>query len=739
LSEAQILIVEDSLGVARALDRALTLSHGDNFKVEVAESAEIAMQRLREVHFDLLITDLRLPGMSGLDLLEEVHKSSPDLRSILITAYGSPKVEEQVRSLANAYLPKPFRLGDLLRLVRLTLNEPAPDGHHLQPETPLQEIDESPTGGRTHFTVLATDLDGTLTTDPNGQLDLETWETLRQLKTAGFTIILVTGRTLDSFSQGGPFSDLCEAIVAENGAIVYFPRRDTLLFPFGRLTPEVMQRLHMLDIPMERGMAIVATTVPHDRAILDLLREVGGGASVEYNRGAVMVLPLGATKGTGLRIALDELGFSPHNVIACGDAENDRSLFEVAEYAAAVQNAPPTIRALADTVLPDPDGQGIRGLLRQLLAGRVPGYRSRLYRQLALGHVLGGDPLHIDPFILLTGSMGIFGASSTGKSWLAGLLAEELLRQGYQVCLIDPEGDYRALSAGPRILQLGGAGRPLPPVTDVFSFLETSQVSLVLDFSVYDHEERALYLEEVLRAVQGLRARRGRPHWLLVDEAQAFCDGNSELSETLLAMTQQGGVGLVSYRPSQLAPAFHAALNQVLLTRLGLAEDIEALYPLVGSLSGGREALTALPFLPIGQAFLCYVQDTGLEPRPHGVIRFQAGPRSVPHIRHLHKYLRAPLPAPKRFYFHDSEGRFMGRAAANLWEFRDALTELPISSLEYHLQRGDFEHWAQGVLRDDELARRIHKLAIHDVRNADLRQALLEIVIVRYEELDSLG
>ena len=53
-----------------------------------------------------------------------------------------------------------------------------------------------------------------------------------------------------------------------------------------------------------------------------------------------MVLPLGATKGTGLAYALHELGYSPHNVAACGDAENDRSLFEVAEYAAAVANAP---------------------------------------------------------------------------------------------------------------------------------------------------------------------------------------------------------------------------------------------------------------------------------------------------------------------------------------------------------------------------------------------------------------
>jgi hypothetical protein len=201
-----------------------------------------------------------------------------------------------------------------------------------------------------------------------------------------------------------------------NGAIVYFPRRDAIVFPFGRLTPEVLQRLHLLDAPLERGMAIVSTVVPHDAAILNLLREVGGGATVEYNRGSVMVLPLGATKGTGLKYALTELGFSPHNVVACGNAENDRSLFEVAEYAAAVSDAPDGVK-LADAILPYPDGRGVRVLLNRLLNGWLPGYRSRHYRRLTLGNDLQGDPLQVDPFSLLNANLGIFGASSSGKSW----------------------------------------------------------------------------------------------------------------------------------------------------------------------------------------------------------------------------------------------------------------------------------------------------------------------------------
>ena len=74
-----------------------------------------------------------------------------------------------------------------------------------------------------HLTILACDLDGTLATD--GKVTPETWEALRQAKAAGLILILVTGRTLNTFPADGPFAELCEAIVAENGAVVYFPQK----------------------------------------------------------------------------------------------------------------------------------------------------------------------------------------------------------------------------------------------------------------------------------------------------------------------------------------------------------------------------------------------------------------------------------------------------------------------------------------------------------------------------------
>ena len=741
MTQERILIIEDSMGVARALCRALSLPQGGDYQVETCESAEAALAKLHLIRFDLMISDLRLPGMNGLELLQQARQLRPEMRSMLITAYGSPQVEERARQLAQAYLPKPFHLNDLIRIVQRVLDEPVAlewPSRKRVPVTP-DAADTAVAGRRppAHLKVLACDLDGTLA--QAGRVAAETWEVLRRAKAAGLVIILVTGRMLDSLDADELYAQLCEAIVAEDGAVVYFPRRDKVAMPFGGLDPVALQLLEALDVPLEKGRAIVATRVPYDGAILEVLRKVSGGATMEYNRGAVMVLPPGATKGTGLNYALRELGYSPHSVVACGDAENDRSLFEMAELAVAVANALPEVKALADIELSQANGAGVRAFVSDLLAGHVPTHRPRPHRRLLLGHRSDGPPVHLDPFVLVGSNLGIFGASGSGKSWLAGLLAEELLKQGYQVCIIDPEGDYRGMGAGPHTLLLGGLETELPSVADVVNFCESACVSLVLDLSVCGVAERAAYTLELIRAFRGLRARRGRPHWFLVDEVQSFCPlEGGPLTDLLLEAMLGGGFGLVSYRPSQVASPLLEALDGWLVTRLGLPEEIEALRPFLAGYAGGPAALSQLPTLPVGQAYLC-LDESEQPPSPaRGFVKFRVGSRAIPHIRHLHKYLRAPLPEHKMFYFHDESGRYLEQAAANLWEFRQALGELPVSSLQHHLRVGDFERWLQDVLHDGELARRVRKISNRDVRGEALRQELLEVVVNRYEELDYL-
>lgn len=116
-----VLVVEDEPSVAQALCRVLTLASQEGYHVESCDSGESALACLAGNRFDLVITDLRMPGMSGLELLEQVRRISPTTRCILITAYGTPHVQDRVDHLADAYLPKPFGMRSFVATVEQAL------------------------------------------------------------------------------------------------------------------------------------------------------------------------------------------------------------------------------------------------------------------------------------------------------------------------------------------------------------------------------------------------------------------------------------------------------------------------------------------------------------------------------------------------------------------------------------------------------------------------------------------
>lgn len=121
-----ILIVDDEPRVAFSLGKALEHLN-QNYRVSVVHSGEEALKALDGPPVDLLITDLRMPGISGLDLIRQVRAASPQTRTILITAYGSDKVETEARRLAYRYITKPFGLSDFAQAVEEALRDVAID------------------------------------------------------------------------------------------------------------------------------------------------------------------------------------------------------------------------------------------------------------------------------------------------------------------------------------------------------------------------------------------------------------------------------------------------------------------------------------------------------------------------------------------------------------------------------------------------------------------------------------
>ncbi len=583
-----------------------------------------------------------------------------------------------------------------------------------------------------HIKILALDLDGTLA--EHDAVHKKTLKALYRAKDAGMVLILVTGRQLEPLPGIGPFDELCEAIVAEDGAVVYFPASDSILLPFGQLAPEVVTQLDELGIPLEKGMAIAATNVPHDQKVMKVLSDTGYPATIEYNKGAVMVMPPGATKGTGLLMALRELGYSIRNVLACGDGENDRSMLEQAELAVAVANATPAIRDLADAVLPYSNGKGVQYLIRQLLLGEIPAHESKPMRRLELGRYDSGLPVNLSPSIFLDGNLIISGRSGSGKSWLAGLIVEGLLKLNYQIWIVDPEGDYRSLRSFPHTLLLGGDRLP-PPVADVITISEYTDISIILDLSLLGRHALRQYVIDLMRGLSSLRARRGQPHWFLFDEAHYFCPSNGGgVTDLLLENMKQGGIGLISYRPSLISPEVLDMVDHWMLTQIRDPEELNCIEQHLGD----QHDLSILPTMPRKQAYLSLGKVAQIDVPESGVIEFDALRRIVPHVRHLHKYLMAPLPASRMFYFHISEPYDGPITAASLWEFKQIIPKLPFKTIERHLKNKDFERWLREVLHDKELARRIRKLSRRNLKRQPLREALARTVADRFEELERL-
>jgi len=117
----RILIVDDEAVVAFFLSEGLK-GLGDEYDVYTTASAEGALEQFHGTRFDLAVVDYRLPGLSGLDLLERLQEISPETQTIVITAYSSPELEnEAARLLASRYLEKPFRLQELMCTVQEVL------------------------------------------------------------------------------------------------------------------------------------------------------------------------------------------------------------------------------------------------------------------------------------------------------------------------------------------------------------------------------------------------------------------------------------------------------------------------------------------------------------------------------------------------------------------------------------------------------------------------------------------
>lgn len=534
------------------------------------------------------------------------------------------------------------------------------------------------------YLALCADYDGTIA--HHGRVDEPTIAALEELRASGRKLILVTGREIDDLKTVFERLDLFDRIVAENGALLYRPatREERVL---GEAPPatfvEELRRRGVENV--SSGRCIVATWKPNEVHVLDAIRDMGLELQVVFNKGAVMVLPSGINKASGLAAALEELNISMHNTVAVGDAENDHALLSSCECSAAVSNALPAVKEKVDIVLERDHGAGVRQLIGEILENDLANRASVLRRhEILLGRNERGEEVTLSPYAVST---LVVGTSGGGKSTVAMGLIERLGAKGYSFCIIDPEGDYDAV-AGAAVV---GSPEHAPSIEECMRLLSRPGGNAVINLLGVKFRDRPGFFLTLFARIRELRATTGRPHWLIIDEAHHLMPADWQPTDLVLPK-RLDGILLVSVTPSSIA----ASVLQLIDSLIVLGDKPREMLREFAAASHTAAPDVPLEKLPAGEAMLWNRH----EPRPNVVL---LEPSQTERRRHLRKYAKGSLGEDKSFYFRGPQGKLNLRAY-NLIVFTDLADGVDVDTWLHHWQRGEVSGWIRNCIKDDELA-----------------------------------
>jgi hydroxymethylpyrimidine pyrophosphatase-like HAD family hydrolase len=456
---------------------------------------------------------------------------------------------------------------------------------------------------------LALDYDGTVATE--GVFDPTARDAIAEARRSGIAAVLVTGRRLSDLKDVAGDLTGFDAVVCENGAVLDFPsngRHQLLGHPPGAA---FLRGLHERGVDFGVGESIVEADASAAPAILEVLRALEQPLILAFNRDRVMVLPQSVGKSTGLRHALLALRLSIHNTLGIGDAENDHDLLNACEIGVAVEWGTETLRVAADRVIAGTGPPAVAAYIRRI--ARQPWLPAGDRRRITLGRDTNGHDVNV---AVRGRTMLVAGERGSGKSWLAGLICEQSILQGYSVCLVDPGGDFRSLEALPGVIRYGDE-QP-PRARQLLRVLRHPDLSVIVDLSKISHHEKTEYLPTLLRLIGALRRTSGLPHRIVIDDAHHFL-GSSHSGR--LIDNELSGYVLVTSKISCLAPELRAANAVVLITRETDPEESQMLLQTYGPRPGAAESVAALHDLAPSEAALLPGEDGG------ELRRFRLGPR----------------------------------------------------------------------------------------------------------------
>lgn len=561
------------------------------------------------------------------------------------------------------------------------------------------------------FIALATDYDGTLA--ELGMVKAETIEALEKFKETGRKLILVTGRELEDLKTVFAELKIFDRIVAENGALLYNPATQESRVLCEPPSQAFVKALKDRDVnPLSVGHAIVATWEPNEKNVLEAIQELGLELQITFNKGAVMVLPAGVNKATGLMAALKDLSLSPHNVVAVGDAENDHAFLKACGCAVAVANALPMVKETADFTTTGDRGAGVAELMARVIAED-----GSIVTPQRHGIELGTDEDNIHTYLgAHLGSVLIAGQSGIGKSTIATALTERMAEKGFQFCVFDPEGDYQQLENS---VCVGDA--KVPPggdeVVDLVKKLETNVVVCTLAIA---HPQRPTFFAELFPRIATFRIQSGRPHWMIVDEAHHLFPAALEGLEQIFPSDLPATI-LITVHPEAVSTHALKTVHTVIAVGEKAPDVIRQFCKAVG---------TAEPpdLEPPGEDEVLFWRRESLS----APLKVKVKSPKQERKRHTRKYAEGELGPDRSFYFRGPK-RALNLRAQNLMLFLQIADGVDDATWEHHLRAHDYSNWLRTAIKNDDLAEEVERFE-RDASLAarDSRKRVSEAILRHY-------
>jgi hydroxymethylpyrimidine pyrophosphatase-like HAD family hydrolase len=563
------------------------------------------------------------------------------------------------------------------------------------------------------FLVLVSDYDETLAV--GGAIPPRAVRALERLRASGRRTLLVTGRRLDDLLAVCAQVHLFDYVVAENGALVYAPRTREITLLAQAPPIAFVERLAEVGVePIDVGHVIVATWLPHHVRVLEVIQEMGLELLIVFNREAVMVLPTGVNKATGAEYALRKLGLSFHEAVGIGNAENDHSFLERCECAVAVANAVPSLGRITawSTKAAGPDG--VVEVIDEIVASDLSRTQGKLPRNLVpIGVRPDAAPVTIPPYGI---NLLVVGPSDSGKSTITAGIVERLIEQSYQVCIVDPEGDYGTLQD---VITIGSPHHPVS-LNEALSILEDPKVNLNVNLLGVALADRPEYFGQLFPRLAALRTRTARPHWIVLDEAHHLLPREWGPLPGALPV-RLGETLLVTVHPERLPPAILSMIDVVIavgrraettLRRFAEAAGLDpGLPPRIAEASGDIVVWMPRSRDPPFRAF-------GIPPKRD-------------RIRHRRKYAEGNM-RDRSFYFRGPDARHNLRAH-NLAIFTQIAEGIDDETWLFHLHRGDYSRWFRDAVKDVYLADQAQRIEQRgNLPSAESRNLIRKLIETRY-------